>query len=144
MSCWKLSYDEQNYKQTTGTIYNKKTQLLAYTDDIDIVGKSQSAVRDAYSALEREAAKVGLIINEQKTKYMIAAQNNRRIRDVEQSVAIGDVVKEFVYLGSLTTPTNDVSLEIKRRIQTAKTSAIEPNKIHHSQHPDPPSPALRQ
>jgi hypothetical protein len=34
--------------QTTGTISNKKTQRLAYADDIDIVGKSQSAVRDAY------------------------------------------------------------------------------------------------
>jgi hypothetical protein len=33
--------------QTTGTIYNKETQLLAYADDIDIIGRSQSAVRDA-------------------------------------------------------------------------------------------------
>jgi hypothetical protein len=54
--------------QTTGTIYNKETQLLAYTDDIDIVGRSQSVVRDAYLALEGEAAKVGLKINEQKTR----------------------------------------------------------------------------
>jgi hypothetical protein len=30
--------------QITGTIYNKETQLLAYADDIDIVGRSQSAV----------------------------------------------------------------------------------------------------
>jgi hypothetical protein len=70
--------------------------------------------------LEREAAKVGIKINEQKTKYMIAAWNDRMIRDVAQSVAIDDkhfeVVKEFVYL---MTPTNDVSLEIQRRIQTA-------------------------
>jgi hypothetical protein len=96
--------------QTTGTIYNKETQLLVYADDIDIVGRSQSAVRDAYLALEGKAAKVGLKINEQKTKYMIAARNDRKIRDV---------VKEFVYLGSLMTPTNDVGLEIQRRIQTA-------------------------
>jgi hypothetical protein len=47
--------------QTTGTIYNKETKLLAYADNIDIVGGSQSAVRNAYLALEREAAKVGLI-----------------------------------------------------------------------------------
>jgi hypothetical protein len=59
--------------RTTGTIYNKETQLLAFADDIVIVGRSQSAVRDAYLALEREAAKVGLKINEQKIKYMIAA-----------------------------------------------------------------------
>jgi hypothetical protein len=40
--------------QTIGKIYNKETQLLAYADDIDIVGRSQSAVRDAYLALEEE------------------------------------------------------------------------------------------
>jgi hypothetical protein len=85
--------------KTNCTIYNKETQLLAYADD-NIVGRSQSAVRDAYLALEGEAAKVGLKINKQKTKYTIAARNNRTIRDVGQSLAIGDkhfeVVKEFV------------------------------------------------
>jgi hypothetical protein len=54
---------------------------------------------------------------------MIAARNDRTIRDVGQSGAIFDkhfeVVQEFVYLGSLMTPTNDVSLETQRRIQTA-------------------------
>jgi hypothetical protein len=109
--------------QTTGTIYNKATQLLAYADDTHIVGRSQSAVRDTYLALEKEAPKVGLKINEKKTKYMIAVRNDGKIRDVGQSVAIGDkhfeVVKEFVYLGSLMTSTNGVSLEIQRRIQTA-------------------------
>jgi hypothetical protein len=110
--------------QTTGTIYNKETsQLLAYADDLDIVGRSQPAVWGTYLVLEIEAAKEGLKINEPKTKYMIAARNDRTIRDVGQSVAIGDkhyeVVKEFVNQGSLMTPTNDVSLEIQRRIQTA-------------------------
>jgi hypothetical protein len=47
--------------QTTGTIYNKEIQLLAYADDIDIVGRSQLAFRNAYFSLERESAKVGLI-----------------------------------------------------------------------------------
>jgi hypothetical protein len=50
--------------------------------------------------LEGEAAKVGLKINEQKTKYMIAARNDTTIRDLGQSVPIGDkhfeVVKEFM------------------------------------------------
>jgi hypothetical protein len=60
--------------------------------------------------------------------------------------------KNLCTLGSLMTPTNDVSLEIQRRIQTAKrtaqTSAIKPpftpDKIHHSQDLDPLSPALWQ
>jgi hypothetical protein len=118
--------------QATGTIYNKETQLLAYADDIDIVGRSQSR------SLEGEAVKVTLKINEQKTKYMIAARNDMTIRDVGQSMAIGDkhfeVVKEFVYLGSLMTPTNDVSLEIQRRVQTANRCFFGLHKHLQSSH----------
>jgi hypothetical protein len=72
--------------------------------------------------LGREAAKVGLKINEQKTKYMIASWNDRTIRDVGQSVAIGDKyfeVVEVICVPKVMTPTNDVSLEIQQRIKTA-------------------------
>ena len=113
---WK-KYENNFECKLNGTIFNKLTQILAYADDIDIIGRSQAAVRDA---LQREANKVGLKINENKTKYMIAAGTDRRIRDVGRSVAFGyktfEVIKEFVYLGSLVTPNNDVSLEIQRRI----------------------------
>jgi hypothetical protein len=91
--------------QTTGTIYNKETQLHAYADDIDIVGRSQSAVRDAYLALEIEAAKVGLKLKDQKTKYMIAALTDRKIRDVGQSVAIGE--KHFEVVPRISDDTNE-------------------------------------
>jgi hypothetical protein len=50
--------------RTTGITFNKQTQLFAYADDIDIVGRSLEAVRDVYLALEAEAAKVGLKIND--------------------------------------------------------------------------------
>jgi hypothetical protein len=43
--------------QKTGTIYKKETQLLAYADDIDIVGRSQSAVQDGYLALKEKQPK---------------------------------------------------------------------------------------
>jgi hypothetical protein len=67
--------------------------------------------------LEGEAAKVGLKINEQNTKYMIAARNDRAMRDVGQNVAISN--KHFEVVTEFVTPTNDMSLEIQRRIQTA-------------------------
>jgi hypothetical protein len=72
--------------QTTGIIYNKETQLLAI--HINIVGRSQPAVRDAYMAFEIEAAKQGLTKDEQRQEYMIAARNDRTIHDVRQSVAV--------------------------------------------------------
>jgi hypothetical protein len=69
---------------------------------------------------------------------MIVALNDRTIRNVGQSVAIGnkrfEVVKKCVYLGSLMTLTNDVSLEIQRRFQTANRCCFGlRKKIHHSQ-----------
>jgi hypothetical protein len=58
--------------------------------------------------------------------------------DVGQSVAIGDnhfeVMREFVYLGSLMTPMNDVSLEIQQRIQTANRCFFELRKHLQSNH----------
>jgi hypothetical protein len=72
-------------------------------------------------------------MNEQKTK-----RKNTTICDVGKSVAIGDkhfeVVKDFVYLGSLMTPTNDVSLEIQQRIQTANRCFFELRKHLRSSH----------
>jgi hypothetical protein len=49
---------------TTGTIFNKQIQLLTYAGDINTVSRSLEAVRDAYLALEAEAAKVVMTINE--------------------------------------------------------------------------------
>jgi hypothetical protein len=69
---------------------------------------------------------------------MIAAWNDWTNRDVGKSVAIGDkhfeVVKEFVYLGSLITPTNDVSLKIQRRIQTQNKCFFGLHKLLRSSH----------
>jgi hypothetical protein len=72
---------------------------------------------------------------------MIAGRNDRTICDVGQSAAIGEkhfeAVKEFVYLGSLMTPTNDVSLEIQRRIQTANRCFFGLRKHLQSSHLSP-------
>jgi hypothetical protein len=95
---------------------------------------------DALHAVVRQAWTGETLPNEQKTNYMTAARNDRTICDVGQSVAIGDthfefeVVKEFVYLGSLMTPTNDVSLEIQRRIQAANRCFLGLQKHLRSSH----------
>ncbi|GFV35733.1 reverse transcriptase domain-containing protein [Trichonephila clavipes] len=54
----------------SGTLWNRSLQLLAYTDDIDIIGRSEKAVKEAFQALEISATNVGLTINEDKPKFM--------------------------------------------------------------------------
>jgi sorting nexin-29 len=55
---------------TGGTIYNKSTQLLAYADDIDIVGRTLRAVSEALVKMEKAASPMGLKVSEEKTKCM--------------------------------------------------------------------------
>jgi sorting nexin-29 len=53
-----------------GTIFCKSVQILAYADDIDIIGRTQSAMIEAFTSLEKAAKDMNLFINQEKTKYM--------------------------------------------------------------------------
>lgn len=108
---------------TRGTIFNKSVQLLAYADDIDIIGRNQRSVSEAFVGIEEAAGTMGLRINEDKTKYMISSKEEARHHQLGQNVTIGnynfEVVKEFVYLGGVVDSNNNMSLEVKRRIMLA-------------------------
>ncbi|GFX63838.1 hypothetical protein TNCV_5033071 [Trichonephila clavipes] len=47
-----------------------KHDFVAFVDDIDIIAGTCSALRQAFLSLEKEALRMGLEINESKTKYM--------------------------------------------------------------------------
>ena len=69
-------------------------------DIVDIIGKHQ--VSDAYSRMEREANKIGLGVNEDKTKFLMVAASERTKKFVDSKLEIGDkkfeVVNDFVFL----------------------------------------------
>lgn len=105
---------------TSGTILTRSIQLLGFADDFDIITRNIATMTETYIRLKAEAKRIGLVINESKTKYM----KGRGSRDVVPSnlsrISIGgdvfEEVDEFVYLGSLVTADNNTSREIKRRI----------------------------
>ena len=84
-----------------GTIFYKSVQLLAYADDIDIIGRTMRDVTAAFSAIERESAKIGLAVNEGRTKYMLSASGvvPRIGSQITANSCNFDIVKEFIYLG---------------------------------------------
>ena len=49
--------------------FKKTVQLLAYADDIDIVGRTKGYVKSVFSAIEWESSKMGLTINEGKRRH---------------------------------------------------------------------------
>jgi hypothetical protein len=52
---------------TRGTIFYKSVQILVFADDIDIIGRTQKCMKDAFLNLERAAKKTNLQINQNKT-----------------------------------------------------------------------------
>ena len=60
----------------SGTIFQKSVQLVAYADDIDIIGRTKRNVTAAFSAIERESTKIGLAVNEGKTQYMFSTSRD--------------------------------------------------------------------
>lgn len=78
----------------SGTLFYKSFMLLAHEDDIDIIGSGTPA-------LEKESHRLVLVVNENKTKYMLstvkkAARNGSHV-SVDNYVF--DVVQEIVYFG---------------------------------------------
>ena len=54
----------------TGRIGTKSTQILEYADDVAILSRNKNALKVALGNTESETRERGLLINENKTKYM--------------------------------------------------------------------------
>jgi hypothetical protein len=81
------------------------------------------AVKDAYSKLEKHANRVGLAVNEGKTKFMMVSPSDRTLNLVGADLEINgkkfEVVQNFTYLGSMIDDVYNTGLEIKRRLLAA-------------------------
>jgi sorting nexin-29 len=87
-----------------GTIFYKSVQILAYADDIDITGRTQPAMIEAFTSLEKAAKGMNLFINQEKTKYMPVIKNSHASYPyyLDAGPYKFQVVHCFTYLGSLT------------------------------------------
>jgi sorting nexin-29 len=105
---------------TRDTIFYKSVQILAYADDIDIIGRTQSAMIAAFTTLEKAAKGMNLFINQEKTKYMPATKKSHA--SYPHYLEVGpykfQVVHSVNYLGSDVNCNNDISAEIQKRILT--------------------------
>jgi hypothetical protein len=61
-----------------GTIFTKLSQICVYADDIVIVARTQKKLIEVYLDLEDETNKLGMEINEKKTKYMVTSTYEHR------------------------------------------------------------------
>lgn len=106
---------------------NGKINLLAYADDIVLLGQTEDDIKKLFRLLVEETRITGLKINSDKTKYM----NISRTSNNRGSLIIDDwefqKVTEFKYLGSIINETGLFGKEIEHRLVTA-------NKCYYSLH----------
>jgi hypothetical protein len=56
--------------EATGSTPTRLNLISTYADDIIIIGRTKQAMIDMFTKLKNEAYKYGLLINENKMKYM--------------------------------------------------------------------------
>jgi hypothetical protein len=57
-------------------IGKEQLNILAYADDIALIGKNEIEIRKLFVEMENTTRKFGLQINQEKTKYMIVERKN--------------------------------------------------------------------
>jgi hypothetical protein len=89
---------------------NGTHQLLAYADDVNILGGSAHTVKENADALVAATKEIGLEVNADKTKYMIMSrdQNAGRSYSMKMDNSSIERVEDFKYLG---TTTNKYSIQ---------------------------------
>jgi hypothetical protein len=92
---------------------NVTRQLLAYADDVNIMGGSIRAAKENAEALVVAAKEIGLEVSADKTKYLVMSrdQNTGRIHGMKIDNSSFERVDDFKYLG--TTLTNQISIQEK-------------------------------
>jgi len=110
-----------------GLKLNGTHQLLAYADDINILGGNIRTEKENAEALVAATREIGLEVSADKTKYMVVSrdQNAGRIRSVRIDNSTFERVEEFKYLGTTLTNQNSITEEIKSRLKSG-------NAFYHS------------
>ncbi len=102
-----------------GLKLNGTHHLLAYADDVNIVGGSIRTVKENAEALVVATKEIGLEVNADKTKYMVMSREqttgiNHTMKVDNSSI---ERVEEFKYLGTTLTNQNSIQKEIKSRLK---------------------------
>jgi len=110
-----------------GLKLNGAHQLLAYADDVNILGGSIHNLKENAETLVAASREIGLEVSADKTKYMVMSrdQNAGRIHSVRIDNSTFERVEEFKYLGTTLTNQNSIAEEIKSRLKSG-------NACYHS------------
>jgi hypothetical protein len=103
-----------------GLKWNGTHRLLAYADDVNLLGDNIDTINKNTETLIDASKEVCLEVNVEKTKYMLVSrdQNADQNRDIKIGNRLCENVSHFKYLGTTVTNQNLIPEEIKRRLNS--------------------------
>jgi hypothetical protein len=103
-----------------GLKLNGTHHLLAYADDVNLLGDNIDAIKKNTEILIDASKEVGLEIHVEKTKYMLLThhQNVGKNRDIRIANRLYENVSQIKYLGATVTNQNLIQEEIKRSLNS--------------------------
>jgi len=106
---------------------NGTHKLLAYADDVNILGGGIHTLKENAEALAASTRESGLEVCADKTKYMVMSrdQNAGQNHSARIDNSTFERVEEFKYLGTTLTIQNSIREEIKSRLRSG-------NACYHS------------
>jgi hypothetical protein len=107
---------------------NGTHQLLAYADEVNLLGDNINTVKKNTETLIDASKKVGLEINAEKTKYMLLCRHQNVGQNLDIRVKIAsrsfENVSQFKYLRTTVTNQNLIQEEIKRRLNSSSVQNL--------------------
>jgi hypothetical protein len=103
-----------------GLKLNGTHHLLAYADNVNLLGNSIDTINKNTETLIDASKGVGLEVNLENTKYMLVSHNQNAAQNWD--IIIGnrsfENISQFKYLGTAVTNENLIQEEIKRRLNS--------------------------
>jgi len=104
-------------------IGKEQLNILAYANDIALIGKNEIEIRKLFVEMENIARKFGLQINQEKTKHMIVERKNSLKKNKVGHLKIKNYkferVENFKYLGVILNADNNNQIDLQERIKNA-------------------------
>jgi len=103
-----------------GLKLNGTHQLLAYADDVNILGGTIPTLKENAEALVAATRETGLEVSADKAKYLVMSrdQNAGRIHSVRIDNSTFERVEDLKYLGTTLTNQNSIVKVIKSRLRS--------------------------